>query len=231
MRLDTEFEPRWRMWALTENTGEIRSATAIVSPRARPRPSMVAPIAPPLPNGSTTHRIIPQRVAPSANAPSRSPAGACEKTSRITEQAMGAAIMATTIPAMNVEAVKMLWDANGLPGSTPFTLNMGIHENHVASHRERPIARPCRMYFPQSPYTTLGTAAMRSTIDTNVCLYRGGAISDTKSAVPSARGIEITIATNAIRTVPLSTAAMPKRWASGCQLEVVRNDNPATFRA
>ena len=42
------------------------SVTAMVSPSARPRPSMQAPITPPRPKGSTTVRIIPQRVAPSA---------------------------------------------------------------------------------------------------------------------------------------------------------------------
>ena len=45
----------------------------MVSPSARPRPSIVPPMMPPRPNGRTTVRIMPQRVAPSASAASFSP--------------------------------------------------------------------------------------------------------------------------------------------------------------
>ena len=83
--------------------GEMIRTTAIVSPRARPRPSIEPPTMPPRPNGSTTERIIPHFVPPSASAPSRSPGGACAKTSRMTAVAIGITITATTVPAMNVE--------------------------------------------------------------------------------------------------------------------------------
>ena len=73
----------------------------MVSPSARPRPSIVPPMMPPRPNGSTTARTIPQRVAPSARAASFSPGGVCENTSRITEHAIGRTIIATAMPAMN----------------------------------------------------------------------------------------------------------------------------------
>lgn len=63
------------------------------------------PIMPPFPKGRTTVRIMPQRVAPSAKAPSRSPAGAWENTSRMIEQVIGATMSATTSPAMNVDDV------------------------------------------------------------------------------------------------------------------------------
>ena len=66
---------------------------------------MVPPMMPPLPNGRTTDRIIPQRVEPSASAPSRSPTGACENTSRMIDAITGVIIMATTSPAMNVDDV------------------------------------------------------------------------------------------------------------------------------
>ena len=85
--------------------GEMMSSTAIVSPSARPRPSIVPPMMPPRPNGSTTVRIMPHRVAPSASAASRSPSGACANTSRITAQASGITIIATASPAMNAEPV------------------------------------------------------------------------------------------------------------------------------
>ena len=66
---------------------------------------MVPPMIPPRPNGRTTERIIPHRVAPRAKAPSRSPSGAWEKTSRMIEHWIGMTISATTSPAMKVEAV------------------------------------------------------------------------------------------------------------------------------
>ena len=78
--------------------------TAMVSPSARPRPSIVPPMMPPRPKGRTTAVIIPQRVAPSASAASFSPCGVCEKTWRMTAQAIGITIMATAMPAQNALA-------------------------------------------------------------------------------------------------------------------------------
>ena len=72
---------------------------------ARPSPSIVPPMIPPLPKGSTTLRIMPHLVAPRAKAPSRSPCGARENDSRIIEVEMGMIIIATMSPAMNVEDV------------------------------------------------------------------------------------------------------------------------------
>ena len=60
---------------------------------------------PPRPNGSTTVRTTPHLVDPSASAPSFSPTGACENTSRITAVQIGTIMIATTMPAMNVEVV------------------------------------------------------------------------------------------------------------------------------
>ena len=62
------------------------------------------PIMAPRPNGSTTAVIIPHRVVPSANAPSRSPTGAWPNASRMIEPMIGVIISPTTIPATNVDA-------------------------------------------------------------------------------------------------------------------------------
>ena len=85
---------------------EMMSRTAIVSPRARPRPSMVPPMIPPRPKGSTTVRIMPHLVEPRAYADSRSPMGAWANTPRITAQAIGMTIRETQMPAMNTELTK-----------------------------------------------------------------------------------------------------------------------------
>ena len=59
--------PTWRMWKLIWSIGEMIRKIAIVSPRARPSPSMLPPMIPPLPNGMTTARIMPHRVERSAH--------------------------------------------------------------------------------------------------------------------------------------------------------------------
>ncbi len=85
--------------------GEMIRSTATVSPSARPSASIVPPMMPRRPNGSTTVRIDPHRVAPSAIAASRSPIGAWAKTPRMTAHAIGMTIIDTARPAMNAEAV------------------------------------------------------------------------------------------------------------------------------
>jgi hypothetical protein len=55
-----------------------------------------------LPNGSTAIRIISQRVAPRASAPSSSLRGVCEKTSRETAETTGRIITASTTPAVSM---------------------------------------------------------------------------------------------------------------------------------
>src|SRR5229473_342740 len=116
----------------------------MVSPSERPRPSIVPPITPPRPYGSTTVLIMPHLVAPSAYAPSRSPGGACENASRITEQAIGVTMSDTTVPAMNADEVYTVAEASGLRGSAPVTLKSGIHEKYVEIHRDSPTTWPWR---------------------------------------------------------------------------------------
>ena len=95
----TVLVPISRIRGLISKAGETIRTTAMVSPSARPRPSMVPPMMPPRPNGRTTEVIIPQRVAPSASAASFSPGGVWENTWRITAQAIGITIIDTAMPA------------------------------------------------------------------------------------------------------------------------------------
>ncbi|MNY80328.1 hypothetical protein D3C86_2213220 [compost metagenome] len=66
MRAETEFVPVLSTCQLIAKIGEMIMYTAMVSPSARPRPSMVPPMMPPRPNGRTTDVIMPHRVDPSA---------------------------------------------------------------------------------------------------------------------------------------------------------------------
>src|SRR5439155_14810290 len=62
----------------------ITIVTAIVSPRARPSPRMIAPISPARPYGTTAVQTASQRVAPMPSAASRWLAGTASSTSRPT---------------------------------------------------------------------------------------------------------------------------------------------------
>ena len=77
------------------------SATAMVSPSARPRPSIAAEIIPARPNGSTAVRIISHLVAPSAQAASMVSRGTCRNTSRLTAETIGMIMIASTMPAIS----------------------------------------------------------------------------------------------------------------------------------
>ena len=89
----------------------------------------------------TTDRIIWKRVAPRANAPSRSPGGAREKTSRVIEAMMGTIMMPTTRPATNSDDV-----TGGLT-----TLKMGMK----ARWRDSQVLKPTMLGWsskkPHSP--------------------------------------------------------------------------------
>ena len=78
MWADTLLPPASSTCGVNSKRGEMIISTAMVSPRARPRPSIVPPMMPPRPKGNATTRIIPHRVLPSAYAPSRSPGGTWE---------------------------------------------------------------------------------------------------------------------------------------------------------
>ena len=78
----------------------IRIVTAIVSPIARPRPSIAPPTIPERQYGSTAMRIISQRVAPSASAASLWSAGTVAITSRLIALTIGRIMIASTSPVM-----------------------------------------------------------------------------------------------------------------------------------
>src|SRR6266496_1869927 len=78
------------------------SITAIVSPSARPRPSIAPLIKPGRPCGSTASRIISQRVAPSAQAASMFSVGVRSKTSRPIAVTIGKIITASTTPPLKI---------------------------------------------------------------------------------------------------------------------------------
>src|SRR5664280_470369 len=81
---------------------ETRKVTAMVSPSARPRASMAAEITPGLPNGNTAVRIISQRVAPRASAPSLWGRGVWSKTSRLSAVTIGSTMMDRTMPMKKI---------------------------------------------------------------------------------------------------------------------------------
>ena len=86
---------------------ETMNVTAMVSPRARPRASIAALITPGRPNGSTAVRIISQRVAPRASAPSLCATGVCANTSRESAVTMGSTMIARTMPMKKIVPPEM----------------------------------------------------------------------------------------------------------------------------
>jgi|GEM_PF-3941951 len=103
--------------------GERIMATAMVSPSARPRPSIAPPMMPGRPNGSTAMRIISQRVAPSARAASRCDCGTWRNTSRVMAVMIGRIITASTMPALSM--VRPVVDTG--------PANSGIQPKYVSS--------------------------------------------------------------------------------------------------
>ena len=95
--------PGSRMFVTNSNVWLRIRNTAIVSPSTRPRPSMLPPMIPPLPNGRITVRTIPHLVLPSANAASHSVRGAWLNTSRTIAVTIGRTMNDTTSPALNIE--------------------------------------------------------------------------------------------------------------------------------
>ena len=72
-------------------------ATAIVSPSARPSPSIEAPITPARTHGKVTARIASESVIPSASAPSIVARGTCRRRSRVVAAMIGMTMIASTI--------------------------------------------------------------------------------------------------------------------------------------
>src|SRR5919202_1912651 len=157
------------------------SATAIVSPIARPRPSMTAPTMPPKLCGNTAPRIISHRVAPSATAACFSDSGTVANTSRMIDVMIGTIMMATMMPAvMNPRPVE-----TGCPNSAPSTGTppTALWTAWYTFTRAGPITM-----MPNSPNTTDGTEASMSMIVTTVLRNRRGASSVRYSAIPLEMG-------------------------------------------
>ncbi len=76
--------------------------TAMVSPSARPRPSMMPPITPTFVYGSTTFQTTSHVVQPMPYADSLSTGGTISKTSRITDATNGMIMMDRMIPADSI---------------------------------------------------------------------------------------------------------------------------------
>src|SRR5699024_3295505 len=109
--------------------GERIMATAMVSPSARPSPSMVAETMRDLPKGSTAMRIISQRVAPRARAASSCRRGVWRKISRVREVMIGRIMIDRTSEA--VRSVRPVCDTEPSAAGA----KIGIHPNHFDSHR------------------------------------------------------------------------------------------------
>jgi hypothetical protein len=140
-------------------------STAMVSPSARPRPSMAAETMPDRPNGRTAIRIISQRVAPRASAASSCSRGAWRNTSRHTAVMIGRIIAARTTPTVRMTR----------GGEAAGPANSGTQPNVPASHCHAGSSRGASQMAPHRPYTTLGIAARRSTRYPRLAARRRGA--------------------------------------------------------
>ena len=94
-----------------------------------------------LPNGRTAIRIISQRVAPSASAPSWRRRGVWANTSRATAETIGRIITASTTPTTSI--VRPVTEAG--------PANSGIQPRWFSSHSISPTAAGPRTKIPQSP--------------------------------------------------------------------------------
>src|SRR6266849_2081100 len=77
--------------------------TAMVSPRARPKPSMIPPMTPTLVYGSTTLRTTSQGGQPIPYADSFNTGGTISNTSRITDEMKGITITERMMPAESMQ--------------------------------------------------------------------------------------------------------------------------------
>ena len=176
----------------------ITCVTAIASPSARPRPRITAAAIPGRDEERTTPLTISQRVAPSASAPSSSSRGTLRNSSRQTLATIGTTMIASTSPAM-----KMPLDC-GVP------LKSGMKPSVSCSHGSRWFAaNGPSTRIPQSPSTTLGTAASVSTSAPTMPPTPRGASSLRKSAIAIASGTAITSAISEVTAVPKRPGSAP----------------------
>ena len=115
--------------------------TAIVSPSARPSPSIEPPTMAERPNGRTAMRIISQRVAPSASAPSIWVRGVRANTSRVIALMIGRIMIPSTNPTTSI--VRPVAEAG--PSKS------GMNPRWSASHAWRSTDAGPSTAMPQSP--------------------------------------------------------------------------------
>ena len=97
----------------------ISIATAIVSPTARPKPSIIAPNMPDLPYFSTQRFVTSHFVAPMLYAPSRMELGTAVRTSFEIDAIVGIIIIAKMTPAVR------------MPKPVGVPLNIGIQSRYL----------------------------------------------------------------------------------------------------
>src|SRR5215469_7219556 len=187
--------PGCRIEALMLCALPMTKVTAIVSPRARPRPSMVPPTMPALEYGTTTCQMTSQVVAPSPYADSFNTSGTVSNTSRITADMNGMTMTASTIPAVSTPIPKGgPWKSAPTPGIAP-----RVSMIQGCAYCCRIGAKTNR---PQTPKMMLGTAASSSIATPTGRLSQAGASSVRKIAMPKLIGTANSIEMIEVMIVP-----------------------------
>src|SRR3984957_18511733 len=173
----------------------ITKVTAMVSPSARPNPSIMPPTMPTRECGTTTFHITSQVVAPSPYPDSLSMGGTVSKTSRMIAAMNGSTMMARTTPAVSTPM------PNGGPLNKPPNSDTwprcAINQGCTCR-----CSTGASTNNPQMPKMMLGTAASNSTATPIGRLSSGGQSSVKNSAMPKPAGTASSIAINEVTIVP-----------------------------
>src|SRR4051812_45098405 len=189
--------------------------TAIASPSARPRPSVIAATIPPFTYGSATLRTISQRVAASATDASLTSRGTLSRSSRQIDDVIGTIMIVSTTIATRTPACEGEPEKNG---SQP---SQSSRNGSICARMNGPSTK-----IPQSPTTTLGTAASISTSDPIGARMTGGASSVRKSAIAIESGAASTTAPNDVTIVPTMNQRAPKTPVTGFQAVLQTKSSP-----
>ena len=196
--------------------------TAIASPSARPRPRITAATTPPRTVGMTTVFTISQRVAPRPIAPSSSSVGTPTKSSRQIDDVIGMIMIVSTIIAVNTvdSTLSPPWAKIGIqPKSAPKNGWTCCASNGASTK------------MPQSPITTLGTAASISISVPTGPRTAGGASSLRKSPIAIESGAASSIAPKDVTSVPMIRSRAPNLLVTGLNSLCQRNPSLKTLIA
>ena len=188
----------------------------MVSPRARPRPSIEAEMTPGRPKGSTAVRMISQRVAPSASAASMCAVGVWAKTSRLRAVTIGRIMIARMTEPAKIEFRRSTVSLRLNSGIQPSTFSMPVW-----------IAVQVREHDVRAPEAVDDGGHRGEQVDrwrrTAAPAVRG-AYWVMNSATPTETGTEITIAITDEITVTHSRSGMPNcgGLSPGFQTRAVR---------